>query len=129
MKKKIFHIFHPPAHSLNPHHTSALGLKIKNRKRQPESMIVRSTHTKFQDIWWSHCFWGFNRFEKSSPHIKIQGCLYIFNQELKYNMVEAAPPNTHVSPMVIKTSPSTNFNSLHFTLSLRHISSLFPMYD
>ena len=73
MKKKIFHIFHPPAHPLNPCHISTLGLKIKNRKRQPESMTVRCTHAKFQAIWCSRCFWGFYRFEKRSPHVMIQG--------------------------------------------------------
>ena len=75
IKKKNFHIFHPPAHPPNPRHISALGLKIKNRKRQPESMIVTCTHAKFQAIWWSHRFWGFFWFEKSSPRVLIQGCL------------------------------------------------------
>ena len=75
IKKNFFDIFHRPAHPLNPCYISAWGLKIKNRKRQPESMIVRSTHAKFQAIWSSRCFWGFYRFEKSSPHVMIQGGL------------------------------------------------------
>ena len=79
MKKNFFHIFHPPAHPPNPRHISALGLKIKNRKREPESMIVMCTHAKFQAIWSSRCCWGFFWFEKSSPRVLIQGCLYSRN--------------------------------------------------
>ena len=39
-EEKFFHIFRPSADPPNPRHISALGLKIKNRKRRPESIIV-----------------------------------------------------------------------------------------
>ena len=75
MKKNFFQIFHPSAHPTNPHHISAWGVKIKNRKRQPESISVMSIHAKFQAIWSSGFLWGFPRVEKSSPQIMIQGSL------------------------------------------------------
>ena len=86
MKKKNFQIFHPSAHPTNPHLFSAWGVKIKNRKRQPESISATSIHAKFQAIWSSGFLWGFPRVEKSSPQIMIQGSLYFCFAPFQWQM-------------------------------------------